>query len=114
MKAVVDADVVVFGDDAFGLFDHDTRFERALELRRDDVAVAQGAFLEDADRGDVGERLGNLLVFGAECRILGREEVEGTDHVGTEPHRERGHRLKADVERARTKVRPSRVSRRRS
>ena len=58
----VDRDVVAFGDDALGLFDHDPRFERALELRRDDARIVQRPFLEDADRGDVGERLRDLLV----------------------------------------------------
>jgi hypothetical protein len=58
--------VAVFGDDAFGLFDHDARFERALQLGQDDMSVAQRAFLKNGDRGDVSERLRDLLVFEAE------------------------------------------------
>ena len=57
---------IFLGDDAFGLFDHDARLEGALKLGEDDVSIVQGAFLEDADRGDVGERLGDLLVLEAE------------------------------------------------
>src|SRR5438477_13035326 len=66
LESGVDADMIALGDNAFGLLDQDARFQRALELGSDDERVVQGAFLENADRRDVGERLRDLLVFGAE------------------------------------------------
>jgi len=65
-EGVIDADVAVFGDNALRLFYYDARFEGALKLGEDDVSLAQGAFVQDADRGDVGKRLGDLLVLRTE------------------------------------------------
>jgi hypothetical protein len=67
----IDADVIAFRDDAFGLFDHDARLERYIELGSDDAPIVQGTLLEYADRGDVGERLGGRGTLGttAACRV---------------------------------------------
>jgi hypothetical protein len=50
--------VVVIGDHSFGLFDQDARFERSLKLGSDDMPVGQPSFLEDADFGNVDDRVG--------------------------------------------------------
>jgi hypothetical protein len=49
--------VAAFGDDAFGLLDQDTAVERGLKLLGEDVALPDRPGLEQADGGDVGERL---------------------------------------------------------
>jgi hypothetical protein len=55
---------VVLGEDAFGLFDDDAAGEGGLQLLVEDLAAADGAFLEDADGGDVGEGLAEGEVGG--------------------------------------------------
>ena len=100
---------VAFGDDALGLLDDDPRLERALELRRHHERIVQRPFLQDADRGDVGERLRDLAVFGAEGFGTRREDVERADHFASQSHRQCGHRFEADVLRVRSEARPARV-----
>ena len=65
--------------------------------------------MEYADRGDVGERLRDLLVFRAERFRGGREKVEGTDHFGPESHGQRRHRLDAEFPGVGSKTRPARA-----
>jgi hypothetical protein len=49
--------VAAFGDDAFGLLDQDAAVERGLQLLGEEVALPDRPGLEQADGGDVGERL---------------------------------------------------------
>src|SRR5581483_6329416 len=44
-----EADVLAFGEDAFGLFDQHAAIEGDLELFGDHLAVSQGADLQEAD-----------------------------------------------------------------
>src|SRR5687768_5387929 len=56
-ERVVDADPASLRDDPFGLLDDDAAVERALELFGEYLAAADGAFLQQSDRGDVGQGL---------------------------------------------------------
>src|SRR5688500_8800331 len=54
-ERLVDADSAGLRDRALGLFDDDPAVQGALELFGEDLAAADGPFLQQPDRGDVGE-----------------------------------------------------------
>lgn len=64
------------------------RFEGVLELVAFGFGVGQGALLEDRDRRDVGQGLGESEVFGAEGPGGGVEQGEGADEPAAQPQRQ--------------------------
>ena len=54
----VDADAVGSGQDALGLLDGDPAVQGTLQLFGEDLGAADGALLEEPDRGDVGQGTG--------------------------------------------------------
>ena len=56
-KASATSDLEAFGQDALGLFDQDAAVQRGLQLFGDDVAAMDGALLQQADGGHVGQGL---------------------------------------------------------
>ena len=95
LECFVDADPVPFGDDAFGLFDHDPGVQCDFELRRERPRVVDRALLEDADGRDVGHGLRDGEIALGECGAAGREEIERADHLGAQSHRHRRDRFEA-------------------
>jgi hypothetical protein len=81
-------DAATFRDHALGLLDDDAARQCALELRVEVLLRQLVAVLEDGDGGDVGERLGDEDVIGVQRAHLGTEEVEGTDDVAAQAHRD--------------------------
>ena len=55
-------DLSGLGEDALGLLDHDPAAQCALQLLGDDRGAVDGALLEDADGGHVGQGTGDPLV----------------------------------------------------
>jgi hypothetical protein len=51
---------VAFGEDTFGLFQQDAAVQGSLELVDEGLVAAQGAFLDQADGGDVHHGLADL------------------------------------------------------
>jgi hypothetical protein len=81
VERLVHGEVAAFGEDSFGLFDHDATGERVLELLSEHLAVADRAFLQDRDRGYVGERLADAGVGVVEAAGTGTEQVDRADHL---------------------------------
>ena len=74
----------VLGEDAFGLLDDDAAVECGLELFGDDLSVADGAFLQDADGGDVGQGLAEAEVGVGERAGAGVEQVDPADGLSAQ------------------------------
>jgi hypothetical protein len=55
--------VAAFGEDALGLFDDEPAVQGGLQLLGEDLAAADGAFLQDADGGHVNQRLSDAQVL---------------------------------------------------
>ena len=67
---------------ALGLFDDHAAVERDLELLGEHLALPDRPFLQQADGGDVRERLDDADVGGMHPAGAGPEEVERTDDGG--------------------------------
>ncbi|MFT2817014.1 hypothetical protein [Leifsonia sp. A12D58] len=66
------------GDHTLGLFDQYPAVESVLQLGALGVALAQGTFLQDADRRDIRQRLGDIdIPLGSSISLL-RSSVEAT------------------------------------
>ena len=94
-ECCVDIDTPVLGDDAFGLFDHDSRRERTFELGRQRAGVMDGALLEYRDGGDVGHGLRQPDIVVAERARGCGEQVQRSDGVATQLHGHGRHRDEA-------------------
>lgn len=81
VERLVGADSRALGDDALGLFDHDSTVECFVELLVYDAGFEPDAMLQDRDRGDVGECLRGEDVGIHELTHVSAEQVERTDDV---------------------------------
>lgn len=88
LEGLVQADAVALGEDALGLLDEDATIEGVLELLCTLLGPRDLAFLQDAGRGHVGERLRESNVVVVEGAWLVAVEVQGTDAVVTQAERE--------------------------
>jgi hypothetical protein len=70
-----------FGQNSLGLFDDDSAAQCAFELFHDDFAAGNRAFLDDSDRGRVGESLCYMPVILGQVAVLGVEQVQCADDV---------------------------------
>ncbi len=76
--------------DAFGLLDEDPAVQGGLQLLGERDVVADGALVQQADGGDVGQSLGDGEMVAAERSPSGAEQVQGADHLPPQPQ---GHRV---------------------
>ena len=74
-EAVVHGGVHRGGKDPFGLLDQCPGTERALELLSHDAGAADVAFLQDADCGNIGQRLRDGNIFRGERTDVLAEQV---------------------------------------
>ena len=74
-EAVVHDGVHRGGKDAFGLFDQNLGIESALQLLSHEVGAADVVFLQDADRGNIGQRLHDGNILRNECTDVMAEQV---------------------------------------
>ena len=88
VNASCDGHVKPFGEDPFGLLDQDPAVERGLQLLGEDVAAVDGALLQQADGGDVGEGLPDAQLALVERARVDVEEVQRADDLGAQPHRQ--------------------------
>jgi hypothetical protein len=76
----VGSDVLRSHDQPFGLFDDDSAVEGMLKLVGQRLLPQEGALLQEADRGDVGQGLNDWHVGVVEVGADGRtEDVECSD-----------------------------------
>ena len=92
VEGIVHRGLQPLAEHALGLLDHHSARERLGELVGKDTGILEGAVLEHADGGDVGEGLGNSEVLGAEVGRRGREQHERPDDVAAQAHRHDVHR----------------------
>jgi hypothetical protein len=84
----VHLDATALREHALGLLDDDAAVQRALELVVHQTCFANAAFLEEADGGDICERLTDLdPVWGQRGRARG-EDVDRSDDLTPESHRQ--------------------------
>ena len=95
----LDAHARSLGHETLRLLDRDSGLERAAELLGDRRCLPQRSLVQDPDRGDVRERLGEGDVALAESGLAAVEEVQGTDHGVADPHGHRRHRSEAALPR---------------
>jgi hypothetical protein len=96
-----------FGQHALGLLDQDPAVQRVLQLFGEGVTMADGALLQQADGGDVGQGLGDPAGAVVEGARVGVEEIQGADHVGAQAHGDGVHRREADLGGSDDETRPS-------
>ena len=87
------------GEDAFGLLDQNPRIEHALQLLSHVVSVADVAFLQITDRGDISERLGDSDIFRDKRAGVMAEQVPGADELPAKAHRGGMNRSEAEFQR---------------
>ena len=80
---------IALREDTFRLFDNDPAVECALEMLGQQGAALGGALLQDADRGDVGQRLRELLILLGHRNGAVVEQVQPADRLIAQPHRQR-------------------------
>ena len=76
------------GEPALGLLDDDPAVQRGLELLGQGLGAAHVLFLQQADRGHVGQCLPDAQFGLAERAGAGAEEVQGADDLIPQPHRQ--------------------------
>ena len=86
-ESFIHSDAVAFSDDSLGLFDEHSAVEGTLELFVHRRIFSSRAFLEKADRRNIGEGLTDCRVFIAEQACLRAKKIQRPDGVGTKPHR---------------------------
>ena len=74
--------------DAFGLLDEDSAVQCGLQLLGEDDLIVHGAFVQEADGGNVGHPLGDGKLVVAEPLRADGEEVQRADHLTAQPERQ--------------------------
>src|ERR1700722_52890 len=97
----------VLGDHSLGLLDNHPAVQRRLQLRGQQVALPERAFLDQPDRGHLRHGLGYFHLAAGERLVAGPEQVQGADDVGADPQRDGAHHPKARTGRARGEDRPA-------
>ena len=88
-ECVVGADLQPLGQDALGLLDDDPASERQLQLPGDDLAAADGALLQDADGGGIGQGLRQAKFRDAQAAGVIVEQVERAYYLAAQTQRQR-------------------------
>lgn len=69
-----------------GLLDDDGAVQRCLKLFGQCLAAAQVPLVQQADGGEIGQRLPHALPGRVERTRIGAEQVERPDDVASKPH----------------------------
>lgn len=88
VERFVGVEIEFVGNRAFGLLNDDPAVERILELLAQQVRFGCGAVVQDPDGGDIGEGLGGSDVVVGEGTRLDPQQVERSDRLVTQAHRE--------------------------
>jgi hypothetical protein len=91
-KRIVHGEAASLGKHTPSLFDHDPRVDGALELIDDELSIVSGPILEEGNGSNVGESLGGGQFEAGETSFLMPEEIQSSQGLCTEAHRQGGNR----------------------
>lgn len=89
------------------MLDDDPARKRQLQLPGDDLASVNGALLQDADRGGIGQGLRQEKFSAAQTAALLVEQVKRAYYLAAQAQRQRVRRPEPSGDRLRSESRPA-------